>query len=70
MLTSMRPICTISADLSRLAPALEMLEGIGGCKYWRVDFKILVMFGGTKLRARLQWEEEVSSLPTAHEYTN
>ena len=58
----MRHLCTITADLSHYASTLRVQEGIDGNKYRKMILKIIVKFGGTKLRAKLQWKEEVSSL--------
>jgi hypothetical protein len=64
----MRRICTLSADLSSLVSASMKQRGANGRMYRRVDFKVLVMLGGTQLRAKLQWEEKVSIV--AHVYNH
>jgi hypothetical protein len=38
-----------------------MQTGKGGKRFYRVDYNVYVYFGGTQLRAKLQWKEKVSS---------
>jgi hypothetical protein len=57
----MRELCTITADLSRLRSSLTMQDGANGARFWKVSFKVCVLFGGTRLQARLQWMEGVST---------
>jgi hypothetical protein len=56
----MRLVCTLHADLSPLAGALLTITGSRGEKFYRVDYDVCVYFGGTQLRAKLQWKENVS----------
>lgn len=55
----MTTLCTIHADLSGLYPFLKRRAGKQGGVYWRVEYDILVEFGATQLKARLQWKEGV-----------
>jgi hypothetical protein len=57
----MRLICTLNADLSALAGALQIASGPLGKRFYRVDYEVCVYFGGTQLRAKLQWKERVST---------
>jgi hypothetical protein len=57
----MRLICTLNADLSALAGVLEVQTGKKGKTFYRVDYNVCVYFGGTQLRANLQWKENVST---------
>jgi hypothetical protein len=52
--------CTIEADLSGLYPLLQENNNQNGEKYWNVNYQIGVQFGGTELKALLQWKEKVS----------
>ena len=56
----MRRVCTLKADLSGLARSLKVQKGPRGQDFWRVEHSVAVLFGGTQLRARLQWYEGVS----------
>jgi hypothetical protein len=61
VLRGMRLICTLNADLSALARALQITTGLRGKRFYRVDYGVCVYFGGTQLRAKLQWKERVST---------
>lgn len=56
-LAKLRKICTIEADLSPLLPYLRIINGKDGHNYWEVTFHIALKFGGTRLFARTQWEQ-------------
>jgi hypothetical protein len=58
LLPKMRKLCQVKADLSRLSGALQSHNGPSG-QYWKLDWEVLVKFGGTKLRARMRWRDEV-----------
>lgn len=60
LLPNMRRVCTLKADLSGLARSLKVQKGPRGQDFWRVEHSVAVLFGGTQLRARLQWYEGVS----------
>lgn len=55
-LPQLRELCTIKANLSGIQNSLQRKVGPKGV-YYRVDFDVVVRFGGTQLQARLQWEE-------------
>ena len=57
----MRLICILNADLSALALRHQKQTGPRGNKFYRVDYDVCVYFGGTQLRANLQWKESVSA---------
>lgn len=54
-----RVVCTLRADLSGLRSGLKAQKGPKGEEFWRVDFVISVMLGGTSMKARLIWNEGV-----------
>ncbi|KAG8813085.1 hypothetical protein FRC18_002677 [Serendipita sp. 400] len=56
-LPRMRRLCIVQGDLSPLLPYLTQQNGFNGSKYWCVEYKVIITFGGTKLKARLQWTE-------------
>ena len=56
----MKPLCTLKADLSAVAPSLKPKMGSHGKKYYEALVTVHVFFGGTQLRAELRWEENVS----------
>jgi hypothetical protein len=57
-LEQMRTLCTLNADLSGLRGSLKRLMGSEG-PYYRVDYEVVVRFGGTQLQATIQWKEGV-----------
>jgi hypothetical protein len=63
----MSHICTLKADLSSLAGALQPHDGKkrifkkDGNPFYRVDYHVCVYFGGTQLGAKLQWMDNVST---------
>ncbi|CAG7852131.1 SubName: Full=Uncharacterized protein {ECO:0000313/EMBL:CCA70381.1} [Serendipita indica DSM 11827] len=57
LLPGMRRVCTLKADLSNLARSLKVQKGPKGQDFWRVEHSVAILFGGTQLRARLQWYE-------------
>jgi hypothetical protein len=62
----MRLICTLSADLSSLAGALQIQTGPHRERFYRVDYDVCVYFGGTQLRAKLQWKDKVNIFATVN----
>jgi hypothetical protein len=56
----MRLICTLNADLSSFAGALQIQTGKRGKTFYRFDYNVCVYFAGTQLRVTLQWKENVS----------
>lgn len=59
LVPQMRHVCDLRADLSQLRRSLTKETGPNGTEFWKVVFKVAVMFGGTRLQARLLWEEGV-----------
>ena len=66
VMEGMRLICTLNADLSALAKAVQTKTGSQGRRFYRADYNVCVYFGGTQLRANLQWKERVSTVATRH----
>ncbi len=64
LLPDFRRVCTLAADLSGL-PRFLKVQKREGQEFWRVDFKVNVLFGGTALKARITWYEGVS-IPHFH----
>ncbi len=60
LLPNFRRVCTLAADLSGLRRFLKVQKGSEGQEFWKVSFKVKVLFGGTALKARLAWNEGVS----------
>ena len=60
LLPNFRRVCTLAADLSGLRSFLKVHKSSKGQEFWRVDFKVNVLFGGTALKARMTWYEGVS----------
>lgn len=58
-LDGMKTLCTITADLACLFSLLQEQSGPNGEKYWMITFQVCVIFGGTQLKAFLQWKEGV-----------
>ncbi|PVF93781.1 hypothetical protein CPB86DRAFT_818517 [Serendipita vermifera] len=57
LLSQMRLLCTIQADLNPLRPHLQTTRGPNGKTFWYTKFEVAVKFGGTRLQARLRWME-------------
>ncbi|KAG8793239.1 hypothetical protein FRC12_003456 [Ceratobasidium sp. 428] len=49
-------ICEVEADLSGMSRALEKRSGPKG-DYYRLEYTIALQFGGTELRAFLEWKQ-------------
>lgn len=59
-----REVCRLEADLSGLKRSLVAQRNpTTGISYYTVDFTVAVLFGGTTLKARLRWFENVSVDP-------
>ncbi|KIM25124.1 hypothetical protein M408DRAFT_26524 [Serendipita vermifera MAFF 305830] len=56
LLPQMRHLCDLKADMSGLQGSLQPLHGSLG-PYYKVAITVAIRLGGTKLQARLQWEE-------------
>ena len=59
VLPIIRHACTLEADLSGLQGFLKVRKTSAGQEYWKVDYKVKVLFGGTTLKARMMWYEGV-----------
>jgi hypothetical protein len=55
-----RLVCTISADLSGLEPALKARTAPAAASQgvWELAFQVVIKFGTTSLKAALVWEED------------
>ena len=60
VLPNFRRVCTLTADLSGLLGSLKVQTGSEGQDFWRANFNVNVLFGGTALKARMTWYEGVS----------
>ncbi|KAG8783944.1 hypothetical protein FRC12_019178 [Ceratobasidium sp. 428] len=58
LLSGFQESCTITANLNKLAGALEPRIGLRGKMYWRLSFDVCIRFGGTEWEAFLEWEED------------
>ena len=56
--------CVIRADMSQLVQTLILQRGPGGT-FLRAAFDLGITFGGTELKAFVQWEENVCALRIA-----
>jgi hypothetical protein len=59
-LPTFRKVCTIDADIRNLEGALERNIGFRGEVYWSLDIDVCISFGGTEVKAYLEWKENVS----------
>ncbi|KIM86827.1 hypothetical protein PILCRDRAFT_4705 [Piloderma croceum F 1598] len=50
-------LCHITADTSQMAKALRPLHGPGGTRYYRLSYRIVLLFGLTELKAQIDWME-------------
>jgi len=64
----MRLICTLNADLSALSEALTISTGPRRNSFYRVDYDVYIYFGGTQLRAKLQWNDKVGTFMSNDPY--
>jgi hypothetical protein len=64
----MKRLCTVEADLKDLISSVQIKYGPQG-KYWRLDWHLVVKFGGTKLRAWIRWNDQVNTLSTLSKYS-
>jgi hypothetical protein len=54
-----RTLCCINANLETMRPYIKPQTRPDGETYYELTFRVVVWFGGTKLRARVQWNEGV-----------
>ena len=59
LLPNFRRVCLLQADLSGLERFLKVKKTSEGQDFWRVSYKVKILFGGTALKARLAWYEGV-----------
>jgi len=52
-------LCTIEVDLSHLKPSPKAVNA-SSSTYYKVDYELIMLFGGTELKAQLAWKENVS----------
>ncbi|PVF93793.1 hypothetical protein CPB86DRAFT_789737 [Serendipita vermifera] len=57
LLPEMRRLWTIEVDARDTRSAAKMRSGPNGI-FWEIKFDILIRFGGTSMRAWLEWEQE------------
>ncbi|KAI6108131.1 hypothetical protein F5141DRAFT_1120837 [Pisolithus sp. B1] len=55
-------LCVVRADLSPLSGSAEPKHGKNGKTYWTIVFSIEIHFGLTEFRARIKWNDNVSSI--------
>jgi hypothetical protein len=55
---NLRQLCTVEADLKKMASALEKRTARNG-KFWQLDFTVMISFKGTTLHGKLMWTDEV-----------
>lgn len=55
-------LCTVVADTSKVAKTLPAKRGVNGARYYRQDFKVILLFGLTELKAQISWVEDVSQI--------
>ena len=60
LLPNIRHVCTLKADLSGLQRLFKVRKRSDGQDFWKISYKVKVLFGGTALKARLMWKEGVS----------
>ncbi|KIM23517.1 hypothetical protein M408DRAFT_262970 [Serendipita vermifera MAFF 305830] len=65
LMQGMRPVFTLTADLSALAGGLHQTNGFRGKRCYRVNYLVCVYFGGTQLRATLRWQEKGGTCESA-----
>jgi hypothetical protein len=59
LVPKLRYVCDLRADLSQLRDSLVVQTGPDGTKFWKVEYQVVVLFGGTRLQAHLQWKDKV-----------
>lgn len=53
-------LCTIEADTSGIARALQPRYGPSGNSYFYMEYDIVLLFGLTEMKAQISWKENVS----------
>lgn len=59
VLEGLQTACRIEADLSALCPLLLKSVNKKGKEFWTVKYQVGIQFGGTELKALVQWREGV-----------
>jgi hypothetical protein len=54
----MRKVCMVAANLKDLMPIIREKFGKSG-DYWILEYTLVIRFGGTKVRAFVEWKHEV-----------
>ena len=55
-------LCNITADVTSAVQKLKPRRRPDGRTFYQFDFKVILLFGLTELRAQLKWSENVSQL--------
>jgi len=50
-------LCIISANTTQMARSLKSRAGKGGVRYYLLEYKIVLLFGLTELKAQISWME-------------
>jgi len=50
-------LCTVTADTRQMANLLQPHYGMDGVLYYRLDYKVVLLFGLTELKAQISWME-------------
>jgi len=50
-------LCTVTADTSQMAELLQRRYGPDQVPYYQLDYKIILLFGLTELKAQISWRE-------------
>ena len=53
-------LCTVKADTSQMAKLLKPLYNPDQVPYYKIDYKIVLLFGLTELKAQISWMANVS----------
>ncbi len=62
-LSDMYPVlCNITADTEAVAKLLKLQRRADGKTFFKLEYDIILLFGRTKLKAQIAWEEGVSKL--------
>ena len=61
-LDSFTELCTIHADTSKATKALPARRSSTGDTYYSIQFKVVLLFGLTELKAQLSWLEGVRAI--------
>ena len=62
-------LCTVTADTRQMAKLLKLRYGVGGVPYYRIDYKVVLLFGLTELKAQISWMENVTVIFIGLDFT-